>query len=116
MPQNTHLKLMTAESERLNEVAHSIHAPEILHKKAEDFARNLTWLPSTSFSSTFDERIDAVTRALKPILEALDSPPPAPPISDDFRWLYDNGRLLYTELTNLPTVLKSRKKMPHVRT
>ena len=116
MPQNTHLKIMKAESERLNEVAHSIHDPEKLHERATEVARSLTWLPNTSTSSVFSERIKVVEKDLRPVFAALDAPPPAPPISDDFRWLYDNGRLLYTDLTAIPTVLKPNLKMPHVRT
>ena len=116
MPQNTHLKIMKAESESFAEVAHSIHDPEKLHERATEVARSLTWLPNTSTSAVFSERIKAVEKALKPVFAALDAPPPASPISDDFRWLYDNGRLLYTDLVAIPTVLKPNLKMPHVRT
>ena len=116
MPQNTHLKIMKAESERMNEVVHSIHDPEKLHERATEVARSLTWLPNTSTSSVFSERIKVVEKDLRPVFAALDAPPPAPPISDDFRWLYDNGRLLYTDLIAIPTVLKPNLKMPHVRT
>src|ERR1700704_3540996 len=116
MPQNTHLKIMKAESERLGEMAYAVHDPEKLHQRANEVAHNLTWLPNTSTSGVFGERNGALNKALKPIFAALESPCPAPPIPDDFRWLYDNGRLLYTELTNIGTVLKPHGKMPHVRT
>src|SRR5215813_2242311 len=115
MPQNTHLKIMKDESESFAEVTHSIHDPEKLDERAAELARSLTWLPNTSSSSVFTDRIKAVERALRPVFDALDAPPPALPISDDFRWLYDNGRLLYTDLTSIPSVLKPNLKMPHVR-
>ena len=35
MPQNTHLKIMKAESESLAEVTHSIHDPEKLHEQRD---------------------------------------------------------------------------------
>src|ERR1041385_397915 len=116
MPQNTHLKIRKAESERLDEMTHSVHDPEKLHQRASEVAHNLTWLPNTFTSGVFGERNGALNKALKPIFEALEFPCPTPPISDDFRWLYENGRLLYTELTGIETVLKPRGKMPHVRT
>jgi cyclic beta-1,2-glucan synthetase len=116
MPQNTHLKIMKAESEQFAEVAHSIHDPEKLHKRANALANSLTWLPNTLTSSVFAERNRALAQAMKPIFRALDAPCPSAPISDDFRWLYDNGRLLYTELSNVVAVLKSRGRIPHVRT
>src|SRR5215475_4886659 len=113
MPQNTHLKIMKDESESLAEVTHSIHDPEKLDERAMEIASSLVWLPNTSTSSVFTDRIKAVEKALRPVFEALDAPPPAPPISDDFRWLYDNGRLLYTDLGALPAVLKPNLKIPH---
>jgi len=116
MPQNTHLKIMKDESESLAEVTHSIHDPEKLHERATEVAHSLVWLPNTSTSEVFTQKIKAVDKALRPIFDALDAPPPAPPISDDFRWLYDNGRLLYTDLGGIPSVLKPHLKMPHVRT
>src|SRR5215475_11965109 len=102
MPQNTHLKIMKDESESLAEVTHSIHDPEKLHERATDVAGTLTWLPNTTRSVVFTDRIKAVEKALRPVFEALDAPPPVAPISDDFRWLYDNTRLLYTDLTSIP--------------
>src|SRR5438132_1677039 len=115
MPQNTHLKIIKAESESLAQVTHSIHDPEKLHERATEVAGSLTWLPNTSKSAVFSKRIKAVEKALRPVFDALDAPPPAPPISDDFRWLYDNARLMYTDLTGIPTVLKPNLKIPHVR-
>jgi len=115
MPQNTHLEIISAESERLHETAHTIHDPQKLHDKAEALAHELIWLPNESFSHAFADRCSAAARALKPVFIALDRPIPRLPISDDFRWLYDNGRLLYMELQNVDTVLPRQKKIPHVR-
>lgn len=115
MPQNIHLKIVTAESERPCETALSTHDPQILHNKAEELAGSLKWLPNTETTHTFSERISALKHTLKPIFALLESPPPMPPIADDFRWLYDNGRLLYTELVNITAIFKPHYKMPHVR-
>src|ERR1700758_335303 len=115
MPQNTHLENISAETDSLPEPGYEAHNPQVLCQKAEQLARTLTWLPNTLSSRTFAERTSALTHALRPIFTALEAPPPKLPISNDFRWLYDNGRLLYTELRNT-RLLDSRAKTPHVRT
>ncbi|HEY1263946.1 MAG TPA: glucoamylase family protein [Terriglobales bacterium] len=114
MPQNTHLEIISADNERLHAPDH-IHDPGKLHQAAEEAARNLLWLPNSSKSRTYAERSRAVCRAMKPVLAALESPAPAPPVSDDFRWLFDNSRLLYSELQGTTEILSPQKKVPHVR-
>ncbi len=115
MPQNTHLEIISAESERLRDPAHTIHDPRSLHRKAEALASELAWLPNPTISHVLADETAAVTRALKPILAQLDGPIPQSPISDDFRWLYDNSRLFYTELQNVNGLLRQQKKLPYVR-
>src|ERR1039457_3465467 len=115
MPQNTHLETISAETERLPEPVHASQNPQILQEGAAELARTLTWLPNSPSSHTFVARCRAAAHDLKPILAALESPPPELPISDDFRWLYDNGRLLYSELQNAAKTLKSQSKIAHVR-
>jgi cyclic beta-1,2-glucan synthetase len=116
MPQNTHLETINAETERLPEPVHAAQNPQIIHEGAVELARALTWLPNTPSSHTFAERSRVLAHDLKPIFTALESPAPELPISDDFRWLYDNGRLLYSELQNAARTLKSQAKIAHVRT
>jgi cyclic beta-1,2-glucan glucanotransferase len=115
MPPNTHLEIISAESERLQGPAHVVHDPRQLHDRAEELARNLVWLPNSSVSRTFAERCAAVNRAFRPILAALELPAPMPPVSDDFHWLFDNGRLLYSELRSTSETLAPQKEVPHVR-
>ena len=115
MPQNTHLRTISAETE-LPEPVHAAKNPQIIHQGAVDLARALAWLPNSPSSHTFAERSRVLARDSKPLFAALELPVPELPTSDDFRWLYDNGRLLYAELHNATETLKSRAKMPHVRT
>jgi hypothetical protein len=116
MPQNAHLEIVNSEIERPPEPVRDAHSPQALQKKTTELVRSLTWLPNSPSSHTFAERSSALEHAFKPIFSALDLPPPELPISNDFRWLYDNGRLLYAELQNATETLKGRSKTPHVRT
>lgn len=116
MAHNRYPEILSAEAEELPEPGHAPDNPRVVREKAEELARTLGWLPNTPSSRTFAERNSALTRAFKPILAALEARPPKAPISDDFRWLYDNDRLLYSELRGTAKTLNSRKKTPHVRT
>jgi cyclic beta-1,2-glucan synthetase len=116
MPQNRHLEVINADTGGLPEARHQPHSPEALREKAEELARTLRWLPNSPASRTFAHRCSAMTSAFKPILAALEVPPQKGPISDDFRWLYDNSRLLSTEVRGTARSLASRSKAPHVRT
>src|SRR6202162_3424271 len=115
MPQNTHLESISAEAERLPEPVHAARNPQIIHEGAAELARTLTWLPNSPSSHTFAERSRVLAHDFKPIFTALELPAPEVPISDDFRWLYDNSRLLYAELQNTASI-KSRAEITHVRT
>ena len=115
MPQNTHVETITAETERLPEPGHAAQNPRAIHEGAEALAGALTWLPNTPSSHTFAERSRALIHDFKPIFAALDRPAPKSPTSDDFHWLYDNGRLLYMELQDAIESLKSKTKIAHVR-
>ncbi len=115
MPQNTHLETVSAEAGRLPEPAHAVRNPELIHERAAELARTLTWLPNCPSSHTFAHRTRVLAHDFEPILTALDRPAPRSPISDDFRWLYDSGRLLYTDLQNTIGTLKPQTKIAHVR-
>src|SRR5271155_781844 len=116
MPTNTHLETINAEAELLPERVHAPQDPQVIRQRAEELARTLAWLPNTPSSQTFAERCHALAHDLKPIFAALELPVPDSPISDDFRWLYDNERLLYTDLQDVVETLKSQATIPHVRT
>ena len=116
MPTNTHLETIDAEAELLPERVRAAQDPQVIRQRAEELARALAWLPNTPSSRTFAERCRVLAHDLKPIFAALELPVPDSPISDDFRWLYDNDRLLYTDLQSVVETLKSRGTIPHVRT
>ena len=105
MPQNTHLETISAEAERLPEPVHAARNPQVIHEGAAELARTLTWLPNSPSSHTFAERSRVLAHDFKPIFTALELPAPEVPTSDDFHWLYDNGRLLYGELRNAARAL-----------
>jgi cyclic beta-1,2-glucan synthetase len=115
MPQNSHLEALSAENERLPEPVHAARSPQAIHEAAEKLAHALVWLPNSPCSHTFAERSSRLAHDLKPILTALDRPAPKSPISEDFRWLYENSRLLYTELQNVMAELKGHAKIAHAR-
>ena len=105
MPQNTHLEL-SREAERLREPERKASDFRVVKDKAEQLASDLVWLPSVTSSPALQKRSRALRSSLKPVLAALESPAPEPPLSDDFRWLYDNARLLYGEVRSTPEGLK----------
>ncbi len=111
MPQNTHLELVTEEAapsaERFDFQALREHAAQL--------AREARWVPGAYESEHFAQRVRALARGLRPVLKPLRSPRPAGTVSDDFRWLHDHGKLLYTELQNARETLKPVRKIPHVR-
>jgi len=115
MPQNTHLELSRADAERLREPEKQLLDLQPVKAQAERSERELAWLPQVQSSTTFTTRCRALPQTLKPVLATLERPAPDPPLSDDFRWLYDNARLLYAEIRGTNEGLKQRRKLPHVR-
>ncbi len=83
--------------------------------RAAELARELVWLPGQHPARPFWNRCRSLSRALKPLLAKLESPPPKA-VSDDFRWLYDNLRLLEAELEDIRESFRMPGKLPHVRT
>src|SRR2546428_244942 len=116
MPQNTHLELISAETERLPEPAREAANVQILRKKAAELACSVTLLSEMQSSPTFRHRCGVLKGKLKPLFAVLESSPPESPTSDDFRWLYENSRVLYGELQNTVAALKSQRNLAHVRT
>lgn len=115
MPQNTHIEIVTEEADRLAPATPNSADTQVLRTQAANLAQGLPWLPNTRTSTVFAERTRMVREALKPVFRATDSPLPESSISDDFRWLYDNVRLLDSELQALSSAFKILKKIPHVR-
>ena len=115
MPQNTHLDLIRPEADGLPEPVSEASLPETLREKARSLAQSLSWLPNTPSSNTFSEHSRAVKASFRTVFDALGSPSAELRASDDFRWLHDNARLLYSDLQNTAEALKPLRKMPHVR-
>jgi cyclic beta-1,2-glucan synthetase len=115
--QNPDLEMVSAETEHSPEPKiDDSSALDELRPHAVELARRLAWLPGTRSSSSFDERYRKLQRALKPIFRALQAATITENSSDDFRWLYDNLRLLDNELQGICDSLPRLRKLPHVRT
>jgi hypothetical protein len=116
MPWKTHFETVSAEAGDLREPDEEIANLKALRAQAAEWARGLVWLPNAPSSRTLLERCHAVKDALAPVLEALKQPSAKQPVSDDFRWLNDNVRLLCTEPIDAAEAFKKLKQTPHVRT
>src|SRR5216683_5416110 len=117
MPPDTHIEMLNTEAERQPEPSKETGPNlEALNLAAADLGRRLVWLPGTHSSRFFSERHRALRQALKSVLTAFRGPLPKKPIGDDFRWLYDNLRLLHSDLRGLKEGFKLVRKLPHVRT
>ena len=117
MPQNIHLEMVSAETERRFESSAEMEPNErAVRSNAADLSRTVSWLPGESRSPVFVERCRDLAKALKPVLKRLEARSPGTAISDDSRWLYDNVHLLSSELANVCRTFKHRQKMPLVRT
>ena len=57
----------------------------------------------------------AVKASFRTVFAGLGSPSPELRASDDFRWLQDNARLIYSDLQNTAESFKPLRKLPHVR-
>ena len=115
MPRNTHVDIMIEEEERHHEPGGEASDIQILRDAGAQFAAQLGWLPGTPSSQTFRERCRRLKGALNPLFAALNSSSKQSPVSDDFRWLYDNILLVYSELLNVTTQLKPLRRLPHAR-
>jgi cyclic beta-1,2-glucan synthetase len=117
MPQNVHLEMAGAESERRLEPSQEMSPHErALRSNAAELARDLSWLPGESRSEVFVQRCRQLSKALKPVLKKLEARSPGAPLSDDSRWLHDNVHLLSSEFESMCETFKVRQKMPLVRT
>jgi len=113
MPQNTHLEIVCAEAERWPETLPETTADvSELRGKAAQRATLLTSLPSSRARRYFVQRCRAVKDQLKPLWSALDTSLPKEAISDDFRWLHDNARLLYSTLLDVAESARTTKALP----
>ena len=114
MPQNTHLELVNKEVERLPETFSASELPAI-SAQGESLARELAWVPGTQHSKYFQNRINRLGFLLRPLFVALGSLEKGISGSDDFNWLRDNVRLLYSERGSIQEQVKSLPRLPHVQ-
>jgi len=117
MPQDTHIEMLNSDAERTPEP--TIEAgPDLaaLAAAAADLGRRLIWLPGTHTARYFSERNNALRAALGPVLASFRGPLPKKPVGDDYRWVYDNLRLLHSDLRGMKDGFKLVRKLPHVRT
>ena len=116
MPQNTHVEIICAEAERWPEHwADTAADLSGLRAQAAQLAAELTSLPAADCRRFFAQRCRALKKDLKPLWSALDKPLPKEHISDDFRWLHDNARLLYSTLQEVTDAVRSLKPLPQAR-
>jgi cyclic beta-1,2-glucan synthetase len=117
MPPDTHIEILSADAERVPEPPkEAVPDLEALAAAAADLGRRLVWLPGNHPFHFFSDRHRTLRRALKPVLTEFRGSLPKRPIGDDFRWLYDNLRLLHSDLRGLKEGFKLVRKLPHVRT
>jgi cyclic beta-1,2-glucan synthetase len=117
MPPDTNIDTLSADAEREPEAAKEVVPnAEALTAAASDLSRRLVWLPGPYSPRHFSERYRALRDSLTPILTVFRGPLPKKTTGDDFRWLYDNLRLLYSDLRGVKEGFKRARKLPHVRT
>jgi cyclic beta-1,2-glucan synthetase len=114
MPESAHLELASANAGGPRPRREMAPDMEALRASAAELAHDLAWLPGQPSSRPFRNRCRNLSHALKPLLIALESPPPRT-ISNDFRWLYDNARLLEAEQEDVRETFEVPHNAPHVR-
>ena len=117
MPQNTHLEVVKEEAERHFDSSRQISLDlDSLRSLARKAAPNLPWLPNTPSTTEAADRFHAAVAKLQPLLEGLNELRAEEDVSDDFRWLRDNVRLLHAGVQDVADGLESLETTPHVRT
>src|SRR5581483_6810316 len=117
MPQNTHLELVTSEAERLPEpIVVTGSDSEAVRVHAAKLAQNLPWLPNTEPSTYFVDRFSALHKTIYSLLSKFEKVKNQGLVSDDFRWVHDNTRLISSESESTSEAFRQLKKMPDVRT
>ncbi|MCU1296690.1 MAG: Cyclic beta,2-glucan synthase [Acidobacteriaceae bacterium] len=120
MPQNIHPEIANEQAEQAliskAAVREESVLPSALALRAAELACGLAWLPNTPSSDVAATRYSALVEALRPVLSALRDPLPTTGISEDYRWLHDNVRLIETELSGVGATLEPLENIPHVRT
>jgi cyclic beta-1,2-glucan synthetase len=115
MPQNTHLEIMDEEAEHLPEPCLTTEEEQNLQEQAKRLARSLAWLPSVHSSEVIFQHGRALRKRIGHVFRRFRAPLAVDAkVSDDFRWLHDNVRLVDMELDYLNEGLKPFRRIPHV--
>src|SRR5580704_356598 len=115
MPQNIYPGILDQEAGTGRAAQDATLDVRALGLNAAELARNLAWLPNTPSSRVLTERWRTLSRSLELVLASLQAPLRDQKVSDDFRWLHDHVNLLYSELRSTGDLLKTLRKLPHVR-
>ncbi len=117
MPQNTHIELIEAETERVPQGAKE-SAPDLdrLSSNAAEVAQLLAWNPSVHASPFFTVRWNAMAAVLRPVLDKVKRSPKDPSETDDVRWLRENLPLLWSHFWSTKNAFKLLSHLPHVQT
>lgn len=121
MPQNSHIEAFSDEDQQqaLHPVASNVATVsefDRLRQRGSELASNLPWQPNVHSSDWIVKQRHELDVTLRPLLAALHAPVPKASVSDDFHWLHDNVRLLYSELQATADALKPLSKIPHAYT
>ncbi len=111
MPQ--HLQILCAETERLPKPTDAAAEPEDLTRHAAELASSLEVL-SKPHASEFFARREAALRAMEPLLAEFETPTGS--VSDDYRWVHDNARMLHAALQHMAEIPGVLQNKPQVRT
>ncbi len=112
MLQNAQLELDHSDAENARHPG--LQDASALRLRAGALARSVAWMPGQKSSRSLRDRCRRLDRAFGPLLAALDSPA-TKTVCEDFRWLYDNTRLLETELGDVIEAFDKSQQIPHVR-
>ena len=118
MPQDTHIEMLNSDAERTPETAQRSWDPTwtLWPPPRPISAAGWSGCREPALARYFSERNNALRAALRPVLATFRGPLPKRPIGDDFRWVYDNLRLLHSDLRGMKEGFKLVRKIPHVRT
>ena len=115
MASNTYLEILCAEAQRFPQPpAEAATELQELRAAAAELASTLTFLPGQRSSRFFDQHWKSLKAALQALRAELEAPGPGA-VSDEFRWLQENTRLLNNALQDTAELAKVLRKTPQVR-